>query len=139
MVNGPNLNWLGKREPHIYGSKSWEVIWRELEQWGRHNEFSLEYFQSNHEGALIDYLQTISNQVLGIVINPAALAHTGIALRDCVAMLPTPVIEIHLSPVQNREPFRRRSYLAEVAQASFTGFGWRGYLHALGSLKYLLK
>lgn len=139
VVNGPNLNWLGKREPQIYGTRSWEEIWSELEAWGRRNEIELEYFQSNHEGGLIDYLQAASGRTAGIVFNPAAFAHTSIALRDCMAMLTVPVVEVHLTAVQNREVFRHYSHTAEAATAVISGFGPQGYFLSLALLKHLLQ
>ncbi|MBI4124732.1 MAG: 3-dehydroquinate dehydratase [Deltaproteobacteria bacterium] len=139
MVNGPNLNWLGKREPKIYGTQSWAAIWGALEKWGRRNEVDLDYFQSNHEGALIDYLQDASGRAAGIVFNPAALAHTSIALRDCVAMLPVPLVEVHLTPIQKREIFRHHSHVADAAAATISGFGPDGYFLSLALLKHLLQ
>lgn len=136
VVNGPNLNWLGKRDPKIYGSKSWETIWKYLERWASSQAFNLAYFQSNSEGELIDFFQRCGPEVKGIVFNPAALAHTSIALRDCIADLATPVVEVHLSNIHLRESFRRHSYIADVAQACIVGFGWEGYLLGLELLKY---
>lgn len=137
VVNGPNLNWLGRREPPIYGTESWQTIGQHLLAWAAHHEYTLTFFQSNSEGALIDYLQTTSNQVGGVVFNPGAFAHTSVALRDCVAMLPLPVVEVHLSALNQREVFRRHSYLADVAAATITGFGWQGYRLGLELLAYL--
>lgn len=137
VINGPNLNWLGKREPKVYGAKSWDQIAGQLENWARATESKLSFFQSNSEGALIDHLQSVSNQVAGIVFNPGAYAHTSIALRDCVAMLPVPVVEVHLTPIHQRESFRRHSYLMDVSEAYIAGFGEIGYWLALELLKYL--
>lgn len=139
VINGPNLNWLGKREPKVYGAKSWDQIAQQLETWAKATESNLIFFQSNSEGALIDYLQSVSSQVEGIVFNPGAYAHTSIALRDCVAMLPVPVVEVHLTPIHQRESFRRHSYLADVSIACITGFGDKGYFLGLELLRYLLK
>lgn len=142
VVNGPNLNWLGRREPKYYGTQSWDEIARSLLGWAERGEGDLDFFQSNSEGALIDYLQSLAQRpnherVVGIVFNPGAYAHTSIALRDCVAMLSIPVVEVHLSAIQNREKFRHHSYIADVAQARIVGFGWQGYLLGLELLKHV--
>ncbi|MDP2599211.1 MAG: type II 3-dehydroquinate dehydratase [Deltaproteobacteria bacterium] len=135
IVHGPNLNWLGKRETAIYGTQTWEAIFAGLQAWGKKNEVALSWFQSNHEGVLIDYLQKVDSEVDGVLINPGAYSHTSIALRDCVASLDLPVIEIHLSKLQKREAFRHHSYIAEVAQATIAGFGPKGYMLGLELLK----
>ncbi|MDO8494827.1 MAG: type II 3-dehydroquinate dehydratase [Deltaproteobacteria bacterium] len=127
IINGPNLNWLGYREIFHYGTKPWEEIWGDLKNWAQTRNVTLATFQSNHEGVLIDTLQEKSETVDGIVFNPGAYAHTSIALRDCVASLSVPVVEVHLSKTHQREPFRHHSYVAEVAQASIVGFGSDGY------------
>lgn len=127
VVNGPNLNRLGVREPHIYGSKSWDAIWEELQAFARPPGIDLHYFQSNSEGALIDHLQSLSEKADGIVFNPGAYAHTSIALMDCVASLSMPVVEVHLSRLRKRDPFRHHSFVAEAACASIVGFGPDGY------------
>ncbi|MDO8527346.1 MAG: type II 3-dehydroquinate dehydratase [Deltaproteobacteria bacterium] len=127
VVNGPNLNRLGKRENHHYGSQTWNSIFKELEMFGRAHDISLEAFQSNSEGALIDYLQEVEFRVQGILFNPGAYAHTSIALRDCVASLSVPVVEVHLSKIGKRESFRTHSYIAEVAEGYIVGFGAFGY------------
>lgn len=137
VVNGPNLNWLGKREPRFYGTKTWEEMAHRLLAWAESNECHLDFFHSNSEGALIDYLQSLSNRSAGIVFNPGAYAHTSIALRDCVAMLPIPVVEVHLSAIQKRETFRHHSFIAEVAEATIVGFGEKGYFLGLELLKYV--
>lgn len=139
LINGPNLNWLGRRERPVYGTESWEDIWKDLEVWGQANDIHLSYFQSNSEGALIDHLQSIDAEVQGVVFNPAAYAHTSIALRDCVAAMNIPVVEVHLSNIYRRESFRRHSCIAEVAQADIVGFGARGYRLGLEFLKYWIQ
>lgn len=127
IVNGPNLNKLGKRDPKLYGSKTWEAIWSDLKKWGEEKQIALHYFQSNSEGSLIDHLQELDEKTDGILLNPGAYAHTSIALADCVADLSVPVVEVHLSKTHQRETFRRHSYIAEVAQACIVGFGEAGY------------
>ena len=139
VVQGPNLNWLGRRETKIYGAKSWETIWSELLQWAGHQEINLTTFQSNSEGDLIDYLQNCADKIDGVLLNPAALTHTSIALRDCVAMLSIPTVEVHLSKIQQRENFRHHSYIADVAEGCITGFGEQGYFLGLELLKGLIN
>lgn len=137
IVNGPNLNKLGKREAHHYGRQTWETVREGLEKWGFQNDIPLLFFQSNSEGALIDYLQNAEETVSGILFNPGAYAHTSIALADCVASLSIPVVEVHISKTGRREPFRAHSYIAEAAQACIVGFGVQGYRQGLELLKYL--
>lgn len=139
ILHGPNLNWLGRREPHRYGSRTWEDIWGELQPWARRQEIQLVYFQSNHEGALIDTLQDQADALDGWIINPGALAHTSIALRDGAAALTAPIVEVHLSKLVKRERFRQHSYLSDVAAATISGFGPQGYFLGLGLLRYLLR
>lgn len=138
ILNGPNLNWLGRREPSLYGRQSWEEIFASLKGWGESQQILLTFFQSNHEGVLIDTLQEWNHKVEGIIFNPGAYAHTSIALRDSVAVLSVPVVEVHLSKTQQREPFRRHSYLSDVVEATITGFGAQGYFLGLAFLKYLV-
>lgn len=128
---------LGKRESHHYGVKTWDVIWKDIEKWGMKNDIPLNYFQSNNEGALIDYLQGVTAKTSGVLFNPGAYAHTSIALRDCVADMSIPVVEVHLSKIHKREAFRAHSYIAEVAEACIVGFGEEGYLLGLELLKHL--
>jgi 3-dehydroquinate dehydratase II len=125
LVNGPNLNLLGKREPDIYGTQTFEDFLGEL----RHSfpEAELEYFQSNHEGALLDKIQAAGFEVQGIVLNAGALTHTSIALADAVAAIPAPVVEVHISNVHKREPFRHHSYLSAKCEGSIVGLGLEGY------------
>lgn len=141
IVHGPNLNWLGKREPKLYGSQTWEEIWAELNQWAEPQKIGLSYFQSNHEGALIDKLQQLDDdsKTDGILLNPAALTHTSLALGDCAASLTTPVVEVHFTNIYRRESFRQSSTIAEACQASIFGFGPSGYLLGLDFLSYLVQ
>ncbi len=126
ILHGPNLNLLGKREPEIYGSTTLEEINSRIEA-GFPN-VSLSFFQSNHEGALIDYIHDAWEWADGIVINPGAFTHYSIALRDAFAAIDIPVVEIHLSNVHARESFRQRSVIAPVCLGQIAGFGWRSYL-----------
>ncbi|WP_037349876.1 type II 3-dehydroquinate dehydratase [Saprospira grandis] len=138
IMNGPNLNLLGKREPEVYGSANFEEILGQIkaDMGELLLPYRLHYFQSNHEGALLDQLHAVGFDYLGIVFNPGAYAHTSIALADAVRGISRPVVEVHLSNVHQREEYRRHSYLAEAAVGVISGLGWRGY--ALG-LRYLIE
>lgn len=140
VLNGPNLNLLGKREPGIYGSKSLEEINSTLAAIAHGNGVQLEFFQSNTEGALVDAIQAAVGRCDGIIINPAAYTHTSIAIRDALAAVALPTVEIHLSNVYSREAFRHKSLIAPVAIGQISGFGPAGYeLALLGLLRYLLS
>lgn len=133
VVNGPNLGRLGTREPEIYGSKSWPTVWADLRE--RFSEVDLEYYQSNHEGELLDFIETLADRGKnGLVINPGALAHQSYALRDCLKALGLPVVEVHLSNVYAREPFRSTSLISPVATGLIVGFGIGGYRLAIEAL-----
>ncbi len=125
IVNGPNLNLLGKREPEIYGNRSFEHFFAALQQ--DFPEATLEYFQSNHEGALIDRLHEAGFSVHGIVLNAGALTHTSIALADAVGAITAPVVEVHISNVHQREVFRHHSYISAKCVGSIVGLGLEGY------------
>ncbi len=134
IINGPNLNLLGKREPKIYGMQTFEDFFKQLK-----NKFSstrLDYFQSNHEGDLIDKIQEADNDYHGIVLNAAAYTHTSIALYDCIKAISIPVVEVHISNVKAREDFRKHSYITPVALKLIMGQGLRGYEMAV---EYLLQ
>lgn len=134
IVHGPNLNLLGQREPEIYGRMTLADINARLIERGKETGAEVVCFQSNSEGALIDFLQAEAPSANGVIINPGALTHYGLSLRDCLAALPAPVIEVHLSNIYAREPFRRRSVTAAVVHGQIAGLGWRGYLLALEAL-----
>lgn len=125
ILNGPNLNLLGKREPEIYGSQSFEEFFEELRSRFPNNE--LEYYQSNHEGNLIDKLHEVGFSYDGIVLNPGAYTHTSIALRDAIAGITSPVFEVHISNLAEREDFRQVSYVKDVCVGSINGMGLEGY------------
>lgn len=134
LLHGPNLNLLGTREPHIYGSMTLERIYAAAEMHVRPYKIELRSEQSNHEGALIDILHVARNWADGVVFNPGAYTHTSVALRDAISAVQLPVVEIHLSNVHAREEFRHKSLLAPVCVGQVAGFGWRSYLLGIDAL-----
>ena len=131
VINGPNLNMLGAREPSYYGVKTLDDILEALEEAARDLDVELEAFQSNHEGAIIDYVQANAPDASGIIVNAGALTHYGLALRDALIDSRLPIVEVHLSNIHAREEFRRHSVVADVAVGQIAGLGWKGYLYAL--------
>jgi 3-dehydroquinate dehydratase-2 len=131
LIHGPNLNMLGRREPGIYGHTTLPQIDAAVQERAAAAGATLLALQSNHEGALIDFLQAEGWDADGIIINPGALTHYGLALRDALASLSAPIIEVHLSNVYKREAFRHTSVVAPVATGQIAGLGWRGYMLAL--------
>lgn len=139
ILHGPNLNLLGRREPSLYGSTTLRQIERTLEQHVSGSESRLEFFQSNAEHELVERIQcTLDDGTDGIVINPAALTHTSVALRDALSAVALPFVEVHLSNPDAREDFRRRSLLADLAAGRVAGFGAHSYLLGLDGLIRLL-
>jgi 3-dehydroquinate dehydratase-2 len=138
VIHGPNLNLLGKREPHIYGHQSLEEIDGQIKKLGQQLGIEIRTFQSNHEGVIVDEIQQAVGKYEGIIINPAAYTHTSIAIRDALAMLDIPVIEIHLSNINKRESFRHESKIADIVSARIAGFGSYGYLLALEGLSRMI-
>ncbi|HEX5485419.1 type II 3-dehydroquinate dehydratase [Limnobacter sp.] len=138
LINGPNLNLLGTREPGIYGHMTLTDIENNLKAQATKEGFSLTVFQSNHEGALIDRIhQAKTEDMAGIVINPGAYTHTSVAIRDALAGVGIPFVEVHLSNVHKREAFRHHSYLSDIAVGVVCGLGWKGYGYALRFLAEL--
>ena len=131
VINGPNLNMLGQREPDVYGSDTLADIDRMLEQEADRLNISLETFQSNSEGAIVDKIQKAPGRAAGLIINPGAYTHTSIAIRDAMLLLDIPMVEIHLSNTYKREEFRRTSMLADIVTGRIVGFGAFGYILAL--------
>ena len=139
VLHGPNLNLMGEREPHVYGSASLQDIDLHLHRIARDHAAELTCVQSNHEGQLIDALHEARSWAGGALFNPGAFTHYSYALRDAVAAVSYPVIEVHLSLPAAREPFRHRSVIAPVCRAQVAGFGWYSYVVALLGLLHLLE
>lgn len=131
VIHGPNLNMLGSRQVSLYGDKTLAEINSLLDKAAYELGVELETFQSNHEGALVDFIQEKSSEATGILINPGALTHYGLSLRDALADTSLPVIEVHLSNIYAREEFRQQSVIAPVSRGQISGLGWRGYIAAL--------
>ncbi len=131
IIHGPNLNLLGTREPDIYGSFTLDEINDRISSLAAEIGVAVSFFQSNHEGALVEQIQAAIGEYQAIVINPGAYTHTSVALRDAIASTGIPTVETHLSNIYTREEFRRRSYISAVAAGQITGFGLESYLLAL--------
>ncbi len=131
VVNGPNLNMLGKREPALYGTKTLAEIETELAEMAGSLGIEIECFQSNIEGELVSIIQTAAAEAQGVILNAGAYTHTSIAIRDAVSACGVPVLEVHLTNPHGREAFRRHSLLSEVCRGLIAGFGWRSYCLAL--------
>lgn len=131
IINGPNLNLLGKREPEVYGSNSFETYFQSLKE--QFSSVELEYYQSNIEGELIDKLHEVGFDYDGIILNAAAYTHTSVGIGDAVRSIQTPVVEVHISNVHSREDFRHVSYIAASAKGVIFGFGLRSYELAIRS------
>ena len=134
VMHGPNLNTLGTRQPEIYGRTTLAEINERLRAYGAERGYEIVTFQSNHEGALIDFLQAEANNSVGIVINPGGLTHTSVSLRDALVATDRPIIEVHLSNIHAREPFRHTSYIAPISRGQIAGLGSSGYLYAVQAL-----
>jgi 3-dehydroquinate dehydratase II len=129
IINGPNLNLLGKRQPELYGSISFEDFFDQLQK--EFPSVSLHYYQSNHEGDIIDMIHEVGFRYDGIIINAGAYTHTSIAIMDAIQSITTPVVEVHISDIYNREEFRHINYISKVAKHSYVGHGLDGYKMAV--------
>lgn len=139
VLNGPNLNLLGRREPGVYGTTTLQELENNLSA-NAPSGMALEFFQSNHEGQMIDRIHRVMDEpVDGIVINPGAWTHTSVAIRDALSAVAVPFVEVHISNVHAREAFRHHSYLSDIALAVIAGCGMQGYTFALEALKQHLK
>ena len=137
IINGPNLNLLGKREPNIYGSLSMEEYLLKLR--AMYSDIDIEYYQSNVEGELIDKLQEVGYTYNGIILNAGAYTHTSIALQDCIRAITVPVVEVHISNVKNREEYRHHSMITPACIGTIQGFGMNSYRLAVAALKGIDK
>ena len=136
VINGPNLNNLGKRDPGMYGTDTLADVEARIKAKADELGVEVDFFQSNHEGAIVDHLQTSSPGADGIVINAGALTHYGLSMRDAIADTGLPFVEVHLSNIHAREEFRHRSVVVDLARGQIAGLGWRGYIYAL---EYLVE
>ena len=140
VINGPNLNMLGLREPSIYGDRSYKALVELIETVCRDEGIAVEVFQSNHEGAIVDKIQAAYGVFDGIVINPAAYTHTSVAILDALKAVSIPAVEVHISDVSTRESFRQISYAGMACVKTYMGHGFEGYAMAIRYLKgYLSK
>lgn len=134
IVNGPNLNMLGIREPDIYGEKTYKDLCGMIEEYAKERKIKVDFVQSNHEGDLVDAIQDAYSKADGIVINPAAYTHTSVALLDALKAVGIPAVEVHISDVDEREAFRRISYVRNACVACIKGHGFEGYTEAIDLL-----
>ena len=135
VMNGPNINMLGLREPEVYGTQNYASLCNLIENYAKANDIEVTIFQSNHEGALVDCIQQAYGIYDGIVINPAAYTHTSVALLDALKAVSIPAVEVHISDVSKREAFRQVSYVRNYCELTITGHGFDGYTEAMAYLK----
>jgi len=128
VINGPNLNLLGKREPDIYGNLTLEEINKKITEFAGKNKIDVDFFQSNHEGEIVEKIQSSDKNYDAIIINPAAFTHTSVAIRDAILAVSTSTVEVHLSNIHKREEFRQKSITASACKGVITGFGWYSYI-----------
>lgn len=138
ILNGPNLNMVGVREPDVYGFKNLSAIALECEEYASEMGFDIDFRQSNHEGELVTIIQQAHTHVSGVIINAGAYSHTSIAIFDALKILDVPIFEVHLSNIFRREEFRHHSYVSSVAKGVICGFGAHGYMMALDAMRALL-
>ena len=135
VLNGPNINFLGIREPQIYGSQTYNDLLEKIKTYAEKKCVDVSFFQSNHEGALVDAIQqAYFDKIDGIVFNPAAYTHTSVAILDALKAVSIPTVEVHISKVEERDSFRQISYVRQVAVKTITGKGFDGYLEAIDAL-----
>lgn len=134
LINGPNLNMLGQRDESLYGSMKIADIVKKIKVMSVELGVQLDYYQSNHEGGLVDHIQSSSPESDGIIINPGALTHYGLSLRDALLDAQLPVIEVHLSNIHAREEYRRMSVVTSLSVGQVAGLGWKGYIYALEAM-----
>ena len=139
VINGPNLNMLGTREPGIYGSENFEALTAFIKDVCRKEEIDVSLFQSNHEGAIVDEIQAAFGKMDAILINPAAYTHTSVAILDALKAVAIPTVEVHLSDISKREEFRKHSYVSLAAVKTIAGKGFEGYKEGILYLKKYLK
>ncbi len=139
LIHGPNLNLLGKRNRDLYGDKTLPELEAIVTQRARELGASVKVYQSNHEGALIDFIQEEALKADGIIINPGALTHYGLSLRDALEDSNLPIIEVHLSDIHSREEWRNKSVIEDLARAQICGLGWQGYIDAIDLLVDIVK
>ena len=139
IVNGPNLNFLGIREPEIYGNKSYNDLVNYLLAYGENNKIDIDVYQSNHEGEIIDIIQNNYERFDALIINPAAFTHYSYAIYDCLKSIDIPAVEVHLSDIKNRESFRKISVVESACVAKFYGDGFNSYINAIKFLQKEVK
>ncbi len=137
VINGPNINMLGIREKNIYGDQTFEALIGTINSHCQKLGIECECFQSNHEGAIVDKIQSVYGKVDGIVINPAAYTHTSVAILDALKAVSIPTVEVHISDISQREAFRQHSYISLCAKKTIAGKGFLGYIEAINYLKEL--
>ena len=139
VINGPNLNLLGSREPNIYGTTTLDGINDSVKEWAESNQIEIEFIQSNHEGVIVEAIQNAGRSADGIVINPAALTHYSVAVRDAISAITIPAVEVHLSNIHAREGFRAVSVTGHAAKGIVSGFGPSSYILGLEALKQIVE